>query len=98
MIGRIREPDLRERNNKSQTPSSREIPNFKFQNLSQACCLGAWELLWGLEFGVWRFDWLPGLPLSPLLRRGERQNRHRRRAPQCWILSSELPARTDSFT
>src|SRR5437762_11352330 len=54
MIGRIREPDLRERNNKSQTPSSREIPNFKFQNLSQARCLGAWdlELLWCLVFGA----------------------------------------------
>jgi hypothetical protein len=50
--------EVRERNTKSQTPSSREIPNFKFQNLSQARCLGAWnlELLWGLEFGVWSFN------------------------------------------
>src|SRR6266511_551040 len=46
--------EVRERNTKSQTPSSREIPNFKFQNLSQARCLGAWdlELLWSLVFGA----------------------------------------------
>src|SRR5947199_36675 len=44
-------------NPKSQTPSSREIPNFKFQNLPQARRLGAWELelLWGLELGFWSF-------------------------------------------
>src|SRR5213596_791203 len=55
--------DVRERNTKSQTPGSREIPNFKFHNLSQACCLGAWdlELLWSLEFGA-----LIGGKISPL--------------------------------
>src|SRR6266516_1304759 len=63
----IRHPLLLERgedrNTKSQTPSSREFPNCKFQNLSQPRCLGAWELelLWSLEFGVWS-HW-PGLTM-----------------------------------
>jgi hypothetical protein len=47
--------EVKERSTKSQTSSSREIPNCKFQNLSQARYLGAWdlELLWSLVFGVW---------------------------------------------
>src|SRR6266699_5579480 len=55
--------EVRERNTKSQTPSSREIPSFKFQNLSQARCLGAWDLefLWSLVFGA-----LIGGRISPL--------------------------------
>src|SRR5687768_11335188 len=50
---------VREQNTKSQTPNSREFPNFEFQNLSQARCFGAWdlELLWCLVFGVWSFNW-----------------------------------------
>jgi len=60
--------EVRERNTKSQTPSSREIPNFKFQNLSQTRCLGAWdlELLCGFEFGVWSFNWRKDSPLVSL--------------------------------
>src|SRR5205814_5639621 len=48
-------------NTKAQTPSSREIPNFKFQNLSQPRCLGAWDLefIWCLMFGVWCFVFSP---------------------------------------
>src|SRR6266581_4408588 len=44
-------------NTKSQTTSSREIPNFKFQNLQQARRLGALNLglLWCLEIGFWCF-------------------------------------------
>src|SRR5213596_1660148 len=55
--------ELRERNTKSHTPSSRGIPNFKFQNQSQARCLGArdLELLWSLVFGA-----LIGGRISPL--------------------------------
>src|SRR5437762_7008189 len=87
--------EVRERNTKSQTPSSREIPelkhrkpsskhrrNPKFQapNSGPRFALGTWslQLLWSLELGVWSFDWLPGLPLSPLLRRGEREKTLRR--------------------
>src|SRR5881396_2904649 len=63
--------EVRERNTKSQTPSSREIPNFKFQNLSQDRCLGAWDLefLWSLVFGVWSFNWRKGGTLDRLIER-----------------------------
>src|SRR5204863_9785119 len=84
--------EVRERNTKSQTPSPREIPDFKFQNLSQARCLGAWdlELLWCLVFGVWCLQLQFAEGYYPLLRRGaprEREKNQRRRRPQSCRLS-----------
>src|SRR5437016_2267480 len=65
--------EVGERNTKSQTPSSGEIPepkhqrNPKFQapnrgprfELGASLVFGSWEmeLLWSLEFGVWSFNW-----------------------------------------
>ena len=83
--------EVRERNTKSQTPSSREIPNFKFQNLAQARFLGAWdlELLWSLVFGAL----IGGTDRDPTVRRsacsggeqpgGFKQRRRQERGQPC---------------
>src|SRR5881396_104296 len=66
---------------KAQVRSSKSRPALRAWKLEFGASLmfGACdlELVWCLEFGVWSFDWLPGLllfpSLSPLLRRWERE-------------------------
>jgi hypothetical protein len=43
------------KSSKSQVPSSKEAPNFKFQNGIEA--IGGWDSrrFWNLEFGTWNF-------------------------------------------
>src|SRR5947207_12748281 len=65
---------------KNQIPNTKLHRNPKLQIPKPGADSLPWSLGLGayLEFGVWSFNWRKDFPLSPLLRRGEREKTVRR--------------------